>query len=55
MADEPQLHEADRHDEQEVSAWLASEAFINFMTATFGVAVMHAVEKHAAEDMIPPR
>ena len=55
MDDKPQRHGVDRDGGQVMSAWLASEAFTSFMTATFAVAVKNVVVDQAAGNMTQPR
>ena len=56
MDTQPQRHDADDRDHYPaVSAWLASEAFTDFMTLTFGVAVKQAVDEQVAKGVIQPR
>ena len=56
MDTQPQRHNADDRDHgQTVSAWLASEAFTDFMTLTFGAAVKQAVDEQVAKGVIQPR
>lgn len=54
MDTQPQRHETDDRD-QAVSAWLASEAFTDFMTLTFRTAVKQAVAEQVAKGAIQPR
>ena len=54
MDTQPQRHDADDRD-QAVSAWLASEAFTDFMTLTFGAAVKQAADEQVAKGVIQPR
>jgi hypothetical protein len=54
MDTQPQRHDAHDHD-QAVSTWLASEAFTDFITLTFGVAVKQAVDEQVAKGVIQPR
>ncbi len=56
MDTQPQRHEVDDRDHnQAVSTWLASEAFSDFMTLTFGAAVRQAVDEQVAKGVIQPR
>ena len=54
MDTQPQRHDADDVN-QPVSAWLASEAFTDFVTLTFGAAVKQAVAEQIAKGVIQPR
>ncbi len=51
MDTQPQRDDAN----QAVSAWLASEAFTDFMTLTFGVAVKQVVDEQVAKGVIQSR
>ena len=56
MDTQPQRHEADNRDHnQAVSTWLASEAFTDFMTLTFGAAVRQAVDEQLVKGVIQSR
>ena len=56
MDTQPQRHDADDRDhDQTVSAWLASEAFTDFMTLTFAAAVKQAVDEQVANGVTQPR
>ena len=56
MDTQSQRHDADDHDpDHALSAWLASEAFTDFMTLTFGGAVKQAVNEQVAKGVIQPR
>ncbi len=54
MDTQPQRPDAHDHD-QAMSAWLASEAFTDFMTLTFDAAVKQAVDEQVAKDVTKPR
>ena len=55
MDTEPQQHDADHcgHD-QATSTWLASEAFTDFTTVTFGTAVKRAIDEQISKGIIQP-
>ncbi len=56
MDTQPQQHDADDRDhDQAASAWLASEAFTDFLTLTFGTAVRQAVDEQVAKGVIQPQ
>lgn len=56
MDTQPQRHEADERDRDRLaSAWLASEAFTDFMTLTFSAAVKQAVAEQIARGVAQPR
>jgi hypothetical protein len=56
MDTQPHRHDAHDHDQdQPLLTWLASEAFTDFMTLTFGAAVKQAVGEQVAKGVTERR
>jgi len=56
MNTQPHLHDAHDHDQDQLlRTWLASEAFTDFMTLTFGAAVKQAVDEQVAKGVTERR